>query len=47
MRFIAGLSINSHVSNTINVLKIMNIQDLYKYMKLIFVKIVKNNSNIF
>ena len=29
---------------TRNVLKIMNIQDLYKYMKLIFVKNVKNNS---
>ena len=44
IRFITGLSKNSHVSNTRNILKIMNIQDLYKYMKLIFIKNVKNNS---
>ena len=44
IRYITGLSKNSHVSNTRNVLKIMNIPDLYKYMKLIFVKNVKNNS---
>ena len=44
IRFTTGLSKNSHMSNTRNVLKIMNIQDLFKYMKLIFVKNVKNNS---
>ena len=45
-----GHSKNSHVSGTRYVLKIMNIDDLYKYMKLIFVKNVKNNDicyNIF
>ena len=50
IRYMTGLSKNSHVSGTRNILKIMNIVDLRKYMKLIFVKNVKNNDicyNIF
>jgi len=45
-----GLSKNCHFSGTRNILKIMNIDDLCKYMKLIFVKNLKNNDiwyNIF
>jgi hypothetical protein len=50
IRYMTGLSKNSHVSGTRNILKIMNIDDLCKYMKLLFVKNVKNNDicyNIF
>jgi hypothetical protein len=44
IRFMTGLSKNSHISNTRKILKIMNIEELYIYMKLIFNKNLKNNS---
>jgi hypothetical protein len=44
IRFMTGLSKNSHISNTRKILKIMNIEELYIYMKLIFIKNLKNNS---
>ena len=43
VRYITGLSRNSHISNTLKILKLFNINDLYYYMKLIFVKNLKSN----
>ncbi len=37
IRYMTGLSRNSHVLNTRKVLKILSIDELFKYMKLIFV----------
>ena len=39
-----GLSRNSHISNTRKILKILSIKELFKYMKLIFVKNLSNNA---
>jgi hypothetical protein len=44
IRYITGLSKNSHVSNTRKILKILSINELYSYMKLIFVKNLINNN---
>ena len=44
IRFMTGLSKNSHISNTRKILRIMNIEELYIYMKLIFIMNLKNNS---
>ncbi len=38
-----GLSRNSHNSNTRKILRILSIEELFKYMKLIFVKNLLNN----
>jgi hypothetical protein len=37
VRYITGLSRNSHISNTHKILKLFNIHDLYYNMKLIFI----------
>jgi hypothetical protein len=50
IRYMAGLSRYCHISNTRKILKILSIGDLFKYMKLIFVKNLSNNKlcqNIF
>ena len=50
IRYMTGLSKNSHISGVTKILKLFNIHDLYFYMKLIFVKNLKNNiicQNIF
>ena len=39
-----GLSRNSHISNSLRILKLFNIFDLYTYMKIIFVKNLHSNS---
>ena len=44
IRYMTGLSRNSHISDTLRILKIFNIFELYSYMKLIFVKNMKSNS---
>jgi hypothetical protein len=41
--YITGLSRISHISNTLKILKLFNIHDLYYYMKLIFIKKLKSN----
>ena len=43
VRYITGLSRHSHISNTLKILKLFTINDLYYYMKLIFVKNLKSN----
>ena len=43
IRYMTGLSRNSHISNTLKILKIFNIYELYIYMKLIFVKNLRSN----
>jgi hypothetical protein len=43
VRYMTGLSKNSHISGTLKILKIFTIHELYSYMKLIFVKNLKNN----
>jgi hypothetical protein len=43
VRYMTGLSKNSHISDVLKILKIYNIHELYLYMKLIFVKNLKNN----
>ena len=43
VRYMAGLSKNSHISDELKILKIFNMHELYLYMKLIFVKNLKNN----
>ena len=43
IRYMTGLSRNSHISNTLKILKLFNIFELYIYMKLIFVKNLKSN----
>ena len=43
VRYMTGLSKNSHISNVLKILKIFSIHELYLYMKLIFVKNLKNN----
>ena len=43
VRYITGLSRNSHISSTLKILKLFNINDLYFYMKLIFIKNLKSN----
>jgi hypothetical protein len=50
IRYMAGLSRYCHISNTRKILKILSIDDLFKLMKLIFVKNLSNNKlcqNIF
>ncbi len=44
IRYMTGLSRNRHITTTSKLLKNFNINDLYFYMKLIFVKNLKNNS---
>ena len=44
IRYITGLSRNSHISNTRKILKFLSIDELYSYMKLIFVKNLINNN---
>jgi hypothetical protein len=44
IRYITGLSKNSHVSNTRKILRILSINELYSYMKLISVKNLINNN---
>ena len=44
IRYMTGLSRNSHISNSLRILKIFNIFELYIYMKLIFVKNLHSNS---
>ena len=36
IRYMTGLSKNSHITNTRKILKILSIDELNKYMKLIF-----------
>ena len=43
VRYMTGLSRNSHISETLKILKLFNINELYKYMKFIFVKNLKLN----
>ena len=43
IRYITGLSKNSFITNTRQILRLFSIQDLYFYMKLIFIKNLKNN----
>ena len=43
IRYMTGLSHNSHISDTLRILKVFNIYELYNYMKLIFVKNLKSN----
>ena len=43
VRYMTGLSRNSHISETLKILKLFNINELYIYMKLIFVKNLKLN----
>ena len=43
IRYMTGLSRNSHISNTLKILKLFNIFELYTYMKLIFVKNLKSS----
>ena len=38
IRYITGLSKYSHISNTRKILRILSVENLYDYMKLIFVK---------
>jgi len=42
-RYITGLSRNSHISDTLRILRVFNIFELYNFMKLIFVKNLKSN----
>ena len=42
-RYITGLSRNSHISDTLRILRVFNVFELYNYMKLIFVKNLKSN----
>jgi hypothetical protein len=44
IRYMTGLSRNSHISNTRKILKILSIDELFKYMKLVFVKNLTNNA---
>ena len=44
IRYFTGLSRNSHISNVTKILKLFNMKDLYFYMKLVFIKNLKNNS---
>ncbi len=43
IRFLTGLSRNSHISNTRKILRILSIEELFKYMKLIFAKNLLSN----
>ena len=43
VRYMTGLSKNSHISGVLKILKLFNIEELYYYMKLIFIKNLKNN----
>ena len=43
IRYMTGLSRNSHISSTLKILKVFNIFELYQYMKLIFLKNLKSN----
>jgi len=45
IRYMTGLSRNSHISNTRKILKILSIDELFKYMKLVFVKNLTNNAS--
>ena len=44
IRYMTGLSKNSHISNTRKILRILSIDELYRYMKLIFVKNLRNSN---
>ena len=43
VRYMTGLNKNSHISSVLKILKLLNIEDLNFYMKLIFIKNLKNN----
>jgi hypothetical protein len=43
IRYMTGLSKHSHISNTRKILKILSIDELFIYMKLVFIKNLKNN----
>ena len=43
IRYMTGLFRNSHISNTRKILKLLSIEELFSYMKLIFVKNLNNN----
>ena len=45
IRYMTGLSRNSHISNSLRILKLFNIFQLNTYMKLIFVKNLHSNSS--
>ena len=45
IRYMTGLSKSSHVSNTRKILRILSIHELNDYMKLIFIKNLKNSRN--
>jgi hypothetical protein len=50
VRYMTGLNKNSHISNALKILKLFKIEELYLYMKLIYIKNFKNNiiiKNIF
>ena len=42
IRYMTGLSRNSHITTT----NLFNIHDLYLYMKLIFIRNLKNNAEL-
>jgi hypothetical protein len=44
IRYFTGLSRNSHITTLTKILKLFNIRDLYYYMKLVFIKNLKNNT---
>jgi hypothetical protein len=44
VRYMTGLSKHSHVSIVLKALKLFSFQELYHYMKFIFVKNLKNNN---
>ena len=43
VRYMTGLSRNSHISSTLKILRLFNISELYIFMKLVFIKNLKNN----
>jgi hypothetical protein len=45
IRYMIGLSRNSHISITRKILKILSIDEFFKYMKLVFVKNLTNNAS--
>jgi hypothetical protein len=50
VRYMTGLSKNSHITNVLKILKLFIIEELYLYMKLIYITNSKNNNickNIF
>ena len=43
IRYMTGLSRNSHISDTLRILRVFNMFELYLYMKLVFVKNLNSN----